>query len=398
MAVQIGVLGNYGHHNNGDEAILWGILEQLAAWPEKPRVTVFSFDPADTRNRHPQVDAVPILQRRGSRVAMWPTLRALYRQLRRLDLLIIGGGALLMDTFRNQALLYTGIARLARLAGVPVVYHAVGAGPIETGLGRWLIRASANQAASVSVRDSESQALLRSIGVRKPIQVVADPAFGLKGEAGADEGRGDSPLLPPRRDGWLRVGISALPCYYPGLASDGDPARYRAYVEGMRQLAQGILAAEGAEVVFFGTKYPQDVETAREILDGLQDGVQDGRVQLLDRELSPQALIRLMHELDVLIATRLHALILATVAGTPSLGIAYRSKVRAIFEDNGRGQWVVSPEEPQWPQQMLAKWQEMTGRLNEEREAVRQMAAANREAAQRQLAGLSRLLRKGGGG
>lgn len=462
MPVRIGILGNYGHHNNGDEAILWGLLRQLAAWPEPPRVTVFSFDPADTRRRHPQVEAVPVLVRKGGKVALLPTVLALYRRLRQLDLLIIGGGALLMDTFRHQALLYTGVARIARLAGVPVVYHAVGAGPIETALGRRLIRNSANRAASVSVRDSESQELLKRIGVRRPVAVVSDPAFGLTAAdgtrmwneaepsgasgTGADgEGTGLTEeqekrigegasagarrWLPPRRPGVLRVGISAMPCYYPGLASDGDPERYRAYVEGMRTLTRELSAVEvptAVEIVYFGTKYPQDVETAKDILAGMDvetltapwaaepdsGGTRAGtatgagrqgqpgqkkqkKVYLLDRELAPPDLIALMGELDMLIATRLHALILAAVAGTPSIGIAYRSKVQAIFADNGREKWAVSPEEAGWPAKLLDLWRTMAGRLEEERQAVRRMAEANRQAAYEQTRALARWVRSG---
>lgn len=452
MPARIGIFGNYGHHNNGDEAILWGLLRQLAAWPEPPQVTVFSFDPDDTRRRHPHVEAVSVLVRKGGKIALLPTVAALYRRLRSLDLLIIGGGALLMDTFRNQALLYTGVARIARLAGVPVVYYAVGAGPIETALGRWLIRDSANRAAFVSVRDRESRDLLKAIGVHRPVAVVADPAFGLvappattgemtHGSTGrqTDDGTTDrgidaaaggmkaetGGLLPPRRPGVLRVGISAMPCYYPGLASDGDPARYAAYVEGMRTLTRGLLAMEvptAVEVVYFGTKYPQDVETAKEILadmdvamitgsgkpltgsppvtgDGAENGAADGpneprrRVWVLDRELEPQDLLTLMGELDMLIATRLHALILATVAGTPSIGIAYRSKVQAIFSDNGREHWTVSPEETDWPAQLLGLWREMAGQLDAERQAVRQMAEANRQAVREQVLALGRWVR-----
>jgi polysaccharide pyruvyl transferase WcaK-like protein len=131
---------------------------------------------------------------------------------------------------------------------------------------------------------------------------------------------------------------------------------------------------------------------------GRRDKRGSKRVWILDRELPPQALIALMGELDMLIATRLHALILATVAGTPSIGIAYRSKVRAIFADNGRERWTVSPEEPDWPEKMLDLWREMAERLAEERQAVRRMADANRRAAREQTAALGRWVRSGAAG
>jgi polysaccharide pyruvyl transferase WcaK-like protein len=84
---KIGISGSYGGLNLGDEAILQGIVTPLrASLPVE--ITVFSRDPDDTLRRH-QVDrAVPV--REMSR-------NESLSEIRRLDLLVLGGGGLLFD-------------------------------------------------------------------------------------------------------------------------------------------------------------------------------------------------------------------------------------------------------------------------------------------------------------
>ena len=51
--MKIGIVGNYGNDNNGDEAILLGILQQLLdTFPIKNKdITVFSNNPTQTEKR-----------------------------------------------------------------------------------------------------------------------------------------------------------------------------------------------------------------------------------------------------------------------------------------------------------------------------------------------------------
>lgn len=60
----IGIVGSYGGLNLGDEAILQSIVQQIRA-SVKARITVFSRDAEDTRQRHAIDAAVPTRNLKG---------------------------------------------------------------------------------------------------------------------------------------------------------------------------------------------------------------------------------------------------------------------------------------------------------------------------------------------
>lgn len=64
--MRIGIVGNYGNNNNGDEAILSGILQQLLhTFPiQIEDITVFSNNPQQTVNRY-GVKSYPLYYKKG---------------------------------------------------------------------------------------------------------------------------------------------------------------------------------------------------------------------------------------------------------------------------------------------------------------------------------------------
>ena len=58
-AFRVGISGSYGGWNMGDEAILQGIIGELRG-SVPVELTVFTRDPADTRQRHGVEHAVPV--------------------------------------------------------------------------------------------------------------------------------------------------------------------------------------------------------------------------------------------------------------------------------------------------------------------------------------------------
>jgi len=82
--------GFYGFGNMGDEAILQSIIDNLRLrWPDI-EITVFSFSPEETGQKH----SVQSLYRGWRR----ETIKKI-RALREADVLISGGGGLLQDAY-----------------------------------------------------------------------------------------------------------------------------------------------------------------------------------------------------------------------------------------------------------------------------------------------------------
>jgi polysaccharide pyruvyl transferase CsaB len=322
--MRVGIIGNYGHDNNGDEAILSGILTQLTEHlaVQKENIIVFSNYPENTTNRY-GVKSVRLLHKKGNfLLSVLHTVKASYAIMKGLDLLIIGGGGLLMDMYKRDAPLYSTLGQLGHYAGCKVAIYGVGAGPITTKPGMFFIKQLARKADSISVRDVNSKQLLHSIGVEKEIEVIGDPAFFV-------------PANGRRADGEKvrKVAVTAVPYFSRQYWPSADDEKYDAYIRGMAANLDALVEKKEVKVTFFSTKYPQDVQVTKDIFEQMK---QQKAAVILEENLYPEQIVHLCTEHDLVIGTRLHSLILAVTAGTPVIGIGYHQKVRDFMEAVGK--------------------------------------------------------------
>ena len=288
--MKVVVSGYYGFGNAGDESVLAGLLDGLRREQAEIEVTVLSGDPAHTRRTH-GVDAIPRAR------------PGVIRALRVSDGLISGGGSLLQDrTSPRPVAYYAGLMHLARLLGRPYVIHAQGLGPITRRANRALAASALRGAAHVSLRDEASVALARELGVRRPVDLVPDPALALRPPAGAGNGH----LLLAVRS-W---GTST------------------AHLDGLRS-ALGELATEMPILAL-----PMQDATDREASMAAIEGITGAEIVPAGASLDEQ--LAAIGSASVVVGMRLHALILAAAAGVPALAISYDPKVDAFAAQVGQ--------------------------------------------------------------
>jgi polysaccharide pyruvyl transferase CsaB len=318
--MRIGIVGNYGHDNNGDEAILTGIIQQLVEYQgvRKEDIVVFSNSPEKTAQQY-GVKAVYLLKKKGNFIrTVGSTLKQHIRVVQSLDVLIVGGGGLLMDMYKRDAPLYSSLVFIARLLRKKVMIYGVGAGPIQTALGKWLIRQMVQLSHAVFVRDEDSKQLLHRIGVRKEIRVIADPAFTLHNDVKKEE-----------RPAIRRIGVTAVPYFSHTYWPVANEEKYGQYVKNMAQNLDTLIEQLGAEIVLFSTKFPQDVQVTEHIYEQM---AHQEAVTIKKDNLTPKRILKVCQDVDLVIGTRLHSLILAVAAETPIIGIGYHPKVKSFFE------------------------------------------------------------------
>jgi len=332
MAISLGIVGNYGHHNVGDEAILWALISQVRTrWPNS-EIVIFSDDVGDTQDRFPDCTCLPVIPPGPSKtIRAAKTVAHVWRTVRSLDLLVIGGGGLFVDSYRRVPRKYAGLIALARLAGTRVVCYQIGAGPITTFAGRQLFRLAAHMVNAISVRDAESERALRRIGVRRDILVQADPALLLEPIA--------TDNLPLRRDteGRLRVGVAPVPYFAQGLWYGADADKFDRYVAELAQFADNLLDRYHAVPVFLRFSRGDDV-TARAIQGRMRRARE---AVVLPQEYDPRQLLTIVGQMDFFVGTRLHALIFATAMKVPCVAIAYQEKVHNYMQAVGQGDRVL---------------------------------------------------------
>jgi len=301
----IAISGYYGFNNCGDEAMLGAMVAALKARLPGCDLTVFSKDPRATESFH------------GVRAVARDNLRAIMGCLARSDLLISGGGGLLQDvTGWPSIAYYLGVVTLARLQNKPVFFYGQGIGPVNTALGRVLMKNVVNRVDFITVRDEDSREELRRLGItRPPVRVTADPALGLDVTA-ADAGRGRQLLAA--------AGV------VPGLPVAGISVRsWRgspAYLDVIARVADD-LAHEGWQTVLVPMHYPADLAPSREVLARMGTGG-----LLLDQPCSYLDLLDVFTAFQLVVGMRLHFLIFGALFNLPLAGIAYDPKINHFLK------------------------------------------------------------------
>ena len=277
--------GYYGEHNLGDDALLEVLLSQL---PAGYQATVTAHDGALVRERF----GVDTVARRS--------LPLVLKALRHCDALVLGGGSLLQDSTSFKSLLYyAALIGAARLQAKPVLLWGQGLGPLQRRRSRLLVGRLLRLATAVSWRDPESAALARSLGRDGPV--------------GSDPVRGGPLVL----------------CFRPTRQLQGSA--WRPYLAALDQLA----ASHDREVIWLPFHANQD----RGLLEQLR------REQLLPPGLAarsrevlaerPQEAMAICSGAGLVVAMRLHGLILAALSGAPCAALSYDPKVAAAAANLG---------------------------------------------------------------
>lgn len=321
--MKIGIVGNYGNNNQGDEAILEGVLIQLeqAYNIERKDMLVFTNSPEQTKEKFGVQVKKLYYKKKTAPTTLIATVLKHRSVIRELDLLLIGGGGILMDLYTHSLVLFGMYGKIAQFTKTPYVIFGAGAGPINTFKGRVILKSLVNKADIVTVRDQASEAVLKNIDVKREIHVIADPAFYLP------------PPEPKLGDGSIvQIGVTAVPYYHANYWPSEDKEKYENYVSGMASNIDRLLQGNpNIKINFFATKHPQDTAVSKDIVGRITSREQ---CTVIDRRLTQQEILELIGQQDVIIGTRLHSLILALVAKKPVIAIAYHHKVSDFMMDN----------------------------------------------------------------
>ncbi|MFJ8649783.1 polysaccharide pyruvyl transferase family protein [Streptomyces sp. NPDC093546] len=308
--VTVGVLGSYGGRNVGDEAILTAMLDRIRAGRPDAHLVVFSRNPDQSRLLHPDVEVVGWEGVNRERIS---------EHLRRLDVLVLGGGGILYNT---EARRYLRLAATAQEYGVPVFTYAVGAGPLSDEADCAWVRTALSGAAEVTVRDEESKLVLEEAGLNRPVTVTADPALLLEPGDGGDE------LLRAEAvpSGVRLVGMSVRE---PGRAAehlDED-----GYHQLLASVGDFLVHRLDAHVVFV----PMERDDIRHAHAVVAHMIEAQRCRVLHGSYRPQQVLDIVKQLDLAIGMRLHFLIFAALAGVPLLPLPYAGKVFDFAQEIG---------------------------------------------------------------
>lgn len=296
---------------------------------------------------------VPVVIRES--LFLWKT----YRTLRHVDLLAVAGSQHLNDyvlgpwNFPYTLFKWT---ILAKLGGAKVAFLNVGAGPLQTALGKWFIRQAVTWSDFQSYRDESSVRCINQLGVRAIRPSLPDMVFSLQTEQKPSaRGRGDIDVV---------VGVNPIPFNSADYWVGGNHENYERYIRIMASFARWVLG-RGYKVVFFPTQLTLDPLVIRDIIAQLDmSPVEEGRVVEASIK-SIEDLSAAIASMDIVVASRFHGLVFSMLHEKPVLGIAYAEKTRDLMTYMGQADHVLDILELN-----LSEMQRCFGEIESHREQI----------------------------
>ena len=290
--IPIALGGYFGCGNLGDDAILQGILHELKARHPTIRPAVFSGTPRYDRKRL------------GTKTVHRKNPGSIFGGIFRSHLFLLGGGSLLQNRTGNLSLAYyLGLLKTARVFRTEAALFASGIGPLLGDRATDRVRNALRSVSHVGLRDPQSKSLLRSIGVPpEKLTVGADACFLL-------------PMPPPTRALFLRK-EAKIPFSSRLLGIVLRKGRKDSNLFSVLSAVAAVCHTHALIPVFF-------------VLDRKQDLTLSQRTATLFQSLgtacivpdTPADALAWFASCRAVLSMRLHGMLLAARAATPSLGI-----------------------------------------------------------------------------
>lgn len=398
-----------GHGNLGDAAIQDAVIAELRCRFAGAQIIVASLNPRDTEQRHgvpafpltalsrPGYDVVlpdqgsgrplsqPARPHRAGRVVLdsikavlpkglpwlirsqFAKVRAelvhfvrVLRVLKGASYVVVSGGGQLDEFWGGPwghpySLFKWSL--LGRLRGAKVVFLSVGFGTLHSATARFLTRRALALACYRSYRDAGSKVLLQSMGFANDDAVYPDLAYGTP-----------SPTLmraPSRTDAVKRIGVSPIiycdPRTWPRKSMD----IYQGYLKRLAEVSAWLMQC-GHDIVLLTSDRP-DMRAASDLM-GLLEPVHRGqRVSLETPDTSSvSTFLQVAASVDIVVASRLHGVLLSHVAYAPTIALSYERKVSTLMDSLGQSHLCLDIETF-----MLGDFQMAFQRLTEEGDSLR---------------------------
>lgn len=318
---RVAIHGGYGKNNTGDDAILHVLIQRVKKYLPNAKITVICHGPKQIHLWYPEVSTCHFKS--------FTTLKAILRS----HIYMIGGGGII-----DRINTYSGFQRfkifdmkgkflflaalLAKWFGASTHFYAIGATSFPDPLVKLLTRFVLPRMDIVSVRDYLSYKNLCSLGIKRELIPVLDPALSLE---------------PTSREEAVKIlktwGISERSRPLIGLnmryVRDGVTDNQKTIAQAI-QMVRYLIQEKGCDVFFIPISqnpfkhFEDDLDFGRKVKAGLE--IPD-HFFLMEQYYHPTLMMAILGEMDFCILERLHAVILAYKMGVPFFVISYDDKV-----------------------------------------------------------------------
>ncbi len=311
------VLGHFGGHNTGDEAMLYGMLTNLNSNSD------FVIDLVSKGNESDYYFNFPFS-------IVKPGVKPILSSLVKSDLIILCGGTHFHDDYVFSRYLrhvrylsrYLVIFGLARILGKKVALLANGLGPFKFDFTKFLTRMAIGLSNLITVRDKASYDEIQNIGMlSKKTFLTFDLAA----------------LLPLKETTINRnfIGVSLTPLhYYNDNGDDLNTIYFEQVAEGLEQALSKNSELSVKIFIIRGGERESDVAISKDLYFRLSGKFGMDRVFLSDFNFNPITTLNEIAECKGgFIASRYHSAMLGYISNLPLLFLAYHRKLEDLAFD-----------------------------------------------------------------
>ena len=287
---KIFMAGYWGFQNFGDDAILNTMIDDLKA--DGTSIKVISNNPTQTKALY-DVESVKTFD-----------FKAIIKEMKACDVYISGGGSIFQDKTSIKSLLYyLFLMILAFVFKKKTCIFAQGVGPINSWLGRFLTPLVFKNIDLITVRDVKSHQLLEKWGV--PSYYTADNVWKINPSS---QHSASKTKVGIQLRGWKSLTIREIQIFADCIEEKFD----------------------SKEIDLISFQNTQDLEVLERLGLLLENkGMNVNIIAYKDENQLVEAIL----SLDLLIAMRFHACLVAIKLGVPCLAISYDIKVDELAKD-----------------------------------------------------------------
>jgi len=360
--MKIGLLGPYGSGNLGDTAIQEAVISNIKTRIPAAELFGFSVNPDDTEKRH-GIKALPLyvssrkahtVATKGNSSQMMQTLehirginvlartlhtlsfflgkcydeliflRNTYKMLKILDMLIVSGGGQLDDYWGGAwgyPLTLLKWAIIAQLAKTKLVILSVGVCDLNSPISRFFFRCALTIAQYRSFRDETTKRIVEDMGVRGINYVFPDLAYSLPLHNTYLARHSDNQKRPV-------IGISPISALAWTQETDHYYKRYLCILIDMIHW----LIRNKYHVVLFASQVRMDNEAIKYIMNIIKSDCKYDSNYITPKEIwHLEDLLYVISNIDVVIASRLHGVLISHLLNKPVLALSYHRKVDTLM-------------------------------------------------------------------